>query len=279
MFRGRSEAIGPRLGKRGPFWMLKLGMPWKEGSPLATTQLSLTYNTDPRIRLLKGNGCRLRSPAKSTLRYMFSGISGLKKEGLRLAETVLDSSLSRPDQISLCREQVGILHENFLHYLFSTLSHNQAHCVLERIRPRVDYTIMKNNDQTLKELATPDVYPQLKPAQTYELKFGLIHLLPKFHGLAREYIYKHLKEFHVVYSTMRPQGISEDYIKMKVFPFFLDGAAKEWLYLQLVHFNTWGHVKCMFLEKFNKLCATCLHHQISEQLLILYFYEGLTMMD
>ncbi|RDX64370.1 hypothetical protein CR513_57080, partial [Mucuna pruriens] len=177
---------------------------------------------------------------------------------------------------------------------------------------------MENNDRTLKELATPDVvyqpwciqYRQLEPAQTYELKSGLIHLLPKFHGLAGEDPHKHLKEFHVVCSTMRPQGISEDYIKMKAFPFSLDGAAKDWLYLQPALFNTWGDMKRAFLEKFfpasrtatirkeicgirqhtgeilheywerfNKLCATCPHHQISEQLLIQYFYEGLSLMD
>ncbi|RDX86082.1 Retrovirus-related Pol polyprotein, partial [Mucuna pruriens] len=89
---------------------------------------------------------------------------------------------------------------------------------------------MENYDRTLKELATPDV-PQLELAQTYELKSGLIHLLPKFHGLAEEDPYKHLKEFHVVCSTMRPQGILEDYIKIKAFPFSLDGAVKDWLYL------------------------------------------------
>ncbi|RDX87718.1 hypothetical protein CR513_30777, partial [Mucuna pruriens] len=164
---------------------------------------------------------------------------------------------------------------------------------------------MENNDRTLKELATPDVL-----AKTYELKSGLIHLLPKFHGLAGEDPHKHLKKFHVVCSTMRPQGISEDYIKMKAFPFSLDGAVKDWLYLQPVLFNTWGDMKCTFLEKFfpasqtasirkeicgiwqhtgetlheywerfNKLYATCPHHQISKQLLIQYFYEGLSMMD
>ncbi|RDY01191.1 hypothetical protein CR513_15518, partial [Mucuna pruriens] len=47
-------------------------------------------------------------------------------------------------------------------------------------------------------------YPQLEPAQTYELKSGLIHLLPKFHGLEGEDPNKHLKEFHVVCSKMRP---------------------------------------------------------------------------
>ncbi|RDX95349.1 hypothetical protein CR513_22146, partial [Mucuna pruriens] len=34
-----------------------------------------------------------------------------------------------------------------------------------------------------------------------------------------------------------------------------------------------------YWERFNKLCATCSYHQISEQLLIQYFYEGLIIMD
>ncbi|RDX74329.1 hypothetical protein CR513_45932, partial [Mucuna pruriens] len=111
---------------------------------------------------------------------------------------------------------------------------------------------------------------------------------------------------------MRSQGILKDYIKMKAFPFSLDGAAKDLLYLQSILFNTWGDMKRMLLEnikncdhqkrdlwekeicgirqhsgetlhesmeKFNKLCVTCPRHQISEHLLIQYFCEGLTMMD
>ncbi|RDX76490.1 hypothetical protein CR513_43519, partial [Mucuna pruriens] len=89
---------------------------------------------------------------------------------------------------------------------------------------------MENNDRTLKELARPDV--------TYELKSGLIHLLPKFDGLVGEDPHKHLKEFHVVCSRMRQQGILEDYIKMKASPFSLDDVVKDWLYLQPVLFNT-----------------------------------------
>ncbi|RDY14425.1 hypothetical protein CR513_00534, partial [Mucuna pruriens] len=53
----------------------------------------------------------------------------------------------------------------------------------------------------------------------------------EFHGLAGEDPHKYLKEFHVVYSTMRLQGIPKDYIKMKAFLFSLDGVAKDWLYL------------------------------------------------
>ncbi|RDX68670.1 hypothetical protein CR513_52314, partial [Mucuna pruriens] len=67
----------------------------------------------------------------------------------------------------------------------------------------------------LKELATPDImcqpwcirFPKLDQAQSYETRFGLTHLVPKFHGLPDEDPYKHLKEFYVVYSTMRPHGI------------------------------------------------------------------------
>ncbi|RDY08538.1 hypothetical protein CR513_07219, partial [Mucuna pruriens] len=95
------------------------------------------------------------------------------------------------------------------------------------------------NSKTLKEFATPDImcqpwciqYPELEQAQSYELKSELIHLLPKFHGLSREDPHKHLKEFHVACSTTRQHGIPKDYIKMKAFPFSLDRAAKDWLYL------------------------------------------------
>ena len=180
-----------------------------------------------------------------------------------------------------------------------------------------DFTMADNNNRTLKELAAPDVayqplciqYPDLH--FDFELKSGLIHLLPKFHGLAGEDPHKHLKEFHVVCSTMKPHGIAEDHIKLRAFPFSLDGAAKDWLYyLQPASIASWNDMKRLFLEKFfpasraaairkdicgirqmtgetlheywerfKKLCASCPHHQISDQLLIQYYYEGLLPMD
>ncbi|RDX60652.1 hypothetical protein CR513_61184, partial [Mucuna pruriens] len=101
---------------------------------------------------------------------------------------------------------------------------------------------MENNDRTLKELAMLNVlyqpwriqYPQLEPAQSYELKSELIHLLPKFHGLIGEDPHKHLKEFHMV--AWDTGGLHQ----MKTFMFYLDGTTKDWLYLQPVLFNTWG---------------------------------------
>ncbi|XP_042460201.1 uncharacterized protein LOC122043663 [Zingiber officinale] len=172
-------------------------------------------------------------------------------------------------------------------------------------------------DRTMKELAAPDVaykyscitYPDL--VGDFELRSGLILLLPKFQGLSGEDPNRHLHEFHVVCSTMKPQGISEEDIKLRTFPFSLTGASKDWLYcLPIGYITSWIDMKRVFLEKifpssrtatirksicgiqqvvgetlydywerFKKLCSSCPQHQISDQLLVQYFYEGLLPMD
>ena len=68
-------------------------------------------------------------------------------------------------------------------------------------------------ERTLREMTAPDFtyeslciqYPD--EGVPYVLKTGLIHLLPKFHGLAGEDPHKHLKEFHIVCSTMKPPDV------------------------------------------------------------------------
>ena len=92
------------------------------------------------------------------------------------------------------------------------------------------------NERTLKELVVPDLDQQslciqyLSIAVNFELKSGLIHLLPTFHGFAREDPNKHLKEFHVVCSSMKLTRVSKEQIKLRTFPFSLTDFAKEWLY-------------------------------------------------
>ena len=89
-----------------------------------------------------------------------------------------------------------------------------------------------SNNRTLKELAIPNVTYQplciehFKVNGVFELNFGLIYLLPIFHGLTSEDPHKHLKEFHVVYSTIKPHGISKEHIKLKAFPFYLANTTK-----------------------------------------------------
>ncbi|RDX87659.1 hypothetical protein CR513_30835, partial [Mucuna pruriens] len=88
---------------------------------------------------------------------------------------------------------------------------------------------MADNNKTLKELATPDVmyqpwctqYPKLEKINHMSLSMDKSICFVSF------IVLQHLKEFHVVWSTMKPHGILEDYIKMKAFPFSLDEVAKD----------------------------------------------------
>jgi len=107
------------------------------------------------------------------------------------------------------------------------------------------------------------------------------------------------------------EGIPEDQIRQRAFPFSLLGNANDSLYyMSAGSFSTWtalhklflgkffpasrigsirkeicgikqmnGETFCEYCERFNKLCASCPQHQITEQLLIQYFYEGLLPMD
>lgn len=91
--------------------------------------------------------------------------------------------------------------------------------------------------RTLRELTALDMnynalcIDYLDVVVPFELKFGLIHLLPRFNGLASEYPHNHLKELQVVYSRpLRHEGITEDHIKLRASLFSLKGVVKDWLY-------------------------------------------------
>ncbi|KAL0415878.1 UNVERIFIED_CONTAM: hypothetical protein Slati_3419700 [Sesamum latifolium] len=173
--------------------------------------------------------------------------------------------------------------------------------------------MVQNPKRTINDMTSLDLnqqplcieYPTLDV--DFELKFSLIHLLPTFRGLAGEDPHKHLKEFHVVCSGMRPQGVTEEQVKLRAFPFSLGEKAKDWLYsLSSESIVSWNEHKKQFLEnyfpasrtitirkkisgirqfsgesfyeywgRFKQLVESCPHHQIPDHLLIQYFYEGL----
>ncbi|CAN6566329.1 unnamed protein product [Malus baccata var. baccata] len=152
-------------------------------------------------------------------------------------------------------------------------------------------------------------YPAAAQGKTdeFELKSSLLHHIPKYHGLSMEDPNKHLKEFEVVCSSMTPVNVDGNILKMKAFPFSLMDKAKDWLYeLAPGTVTSWESMKRAFLEKFfptsriilirkkisgiqqeegesfptyyerfKSLVASCPQHQMKEELLLQYFYEGL----
>ncbi|CAN6580924.1 unnamed protein product [Malus baccata var. baccata] len=152
-------------------------------------------------------------------------------------------------------------------------------------------------------------YPAAAQGKTdeFELKSSLLHHIPKYHGLSMEDPNKHLKEFEVVCSSMTPVNVDGNILKMKAFPFSLMDKAKDWLYeLAPDTVTSWESMKRAYLEKFfrtsriillrkkisgiqqeegesfptyyerfKSLVASCPQHQMKEELLLQYFYEGL----
>ncbi|CAN6567748.1 unnamed protein product [Malus baccata var. baccata] len=152
-------------------------------------------------------------------------------------------------------------------------------------------------------------YPVAAQGKTneFELKSSLLHHIPKYHGLSMEDPNKHLKEFEVVCSSMTPINVDGSILKMKAFPFSFMDKAKDWLYeLAPGTVTSWESMKRAFLEKFfptsrvillrkrisgiqqsqgesflayyerfKGLVASCPQHQMNEELLLQYFYEGL----
>ncbi|CAN6581006.1 unnamed protein product [Malus baccata var. baccata] len=139
------------------------------------------------------------------------------------------------------------------------------------------------DNRTLRELATPNTdqqplcitYPNSKGG--FELKSGMIHYLPKFHGFSTEDANKHLMEFHVVCSGMRPANVDEEQVKLRVFLFTLEAKAKAWLYnLPPGSMNTWNQVcgvRSMMGHATN-MCPSLMDQGVLEQANVLGGFQG-----
>jgi hypothetical protein len=152
-------------------------------------------------------------------------------------------------------------------------------------------------------LQLPDI-----TAAHYEIKPSNIQMLPSFYGLDNEDPYKHLDEFLEICLTMRLQNISEDALRMRLFPFSLKDKTKYWLNsLETNSITSWAQMQHEFLKKYftigktnqirksitvfsqiegehfhetwdrmKDLLRKCPHHAVPKWQLIQCFYDGLT---
>ena len=88
----------------------------------------------------------------------------------------------------------------------------------------------------LRDHYVPSTYMSLSCIQLpqitvthYEIKPSTIQMLPTFYGLSNEDPYKHLDEFLEIGSTLKIQHVTEDALRMRLFPFSLKEKAKHWL--------------------------------------------------
>ena len=97
------------------------------------------------------------------------------------------------------------------------------------------------------------VYPDLIEGKSkfFEIKQNLLMRLPIFHYLPTEEPNQHLSRFVTIVDSMGPNTADPQILKIKDFPFSLDGAALEWLEdLPMGFITSWEKLTEIFLQKF-----------------------------
>ena len=147
----------------------------------------------------------------------------------------------------LRREARRNLKENdlALDSLFASDSNLEGEEVIARNQTLKELVVFYLNQQPLRITSTI-----LDATITFELKSRLIHLLPTFHGLASEDPHKHLKEFHVVCTSIKPTRVTEEQIKLRNLLFSLKDLVKDWLYyLSFGSITTCNEMKRFFFRE------------------------------
>ena len=94
-------------------------------------------------------------------------------------------------------------------------------------------------------------------ATHYEIKPGLLNLLPNFYERENEDPYSHLTEFLDISSTVRFTHFTDDALRLKLFPFSLKDRAKQWINtLAPGSILTWNQCQQEFLKKYFPIVKT-----------------------
>ncbi|GJY75894.1 reverse transcriptase domain-containing protein [Tanacetum coccineum] len=152
------------------------------------------------------------------------------------------------------------------------------------------------------------VIPEIN-ADHFEIKTNLLQLVQAspFHGFERENPHSHISNFKRITSTLRFRGVPNDVIKLMMFPYSLEGAARIWYEKEPPNsILTWDDLVTKFVnqffppsktthlkneisrftqkfeetfseawERFKEMLRACPHHGFSELTQIDTFYNGL----
>ncbi|GJX03727.1 reverse transcriptase domain-containing protein [Tanacetum coccineum] len=116
------------------------------------------------------------------------------------------------------------------------------------------------------------VLPEIN-ADHFEIKTNLLQLVQAspFHGFERENPHTHINSFKRITSTLQFRDVPNDVIKLMMFPYSLEGAAKVWYEKEPPNsILTWEDLE---------LLRACLHHGFTELTQVDTFYNGLNEND
>ncbi|KAK8521634.1 hypothetical protein V6N12_031528 [Hibiscus sabdariffa] len=121
-------------------------------------------------------------------------------------------------------------------------------------QPLVDGTVRDYLVEDLEGLNSAVTMPEFE-AEHFELKpvmFNMLNTLGQFGGSPNENARQHLKSFLEICNSFKIHGVSNDVLKLKLFPYSLRDKAKAWLNnLQPGSLQSWTQLCRSFLAKFS----------------------------
>lgn len=113
-------------------------------------------------------------------------------------------------------------------------------------------TLQEFSAPSIENIRTGPVFEAEEEDLEFELSPSLINLVQaiQFSGKAIEDASMHLEDFLEIGSTINIDGIDQDIILLRLFPFSLEGRARKWFYTNKEDINTWAKCSEAFLAKF-----------------------------
>jgi len=94
-------------------------------------------------------------------------------------------------------------------------------------------------------------------ALSYGIRPQIVSMLPKFHGFDREDPYQHLNKFLTVLNTFKERDLSDEEVRLRLFPFSLEDRATLWLHnLPANSITSWAELSKKFLNKYYPIKKT-----------------------
>ncbi|GJS84898.1 hypothetical protein Tco_0751439 [Tanacetum coccineum] len=157
-----------------------------------------------------------------------------------------------------------------------------ANVVEPELRTIVEVTPMA--ERTIEELLRAPtegygeaiVLPEIN-ADHFEIKMNLLQLVQAspFHGYERENLHAHINSIKMITSTLRFRDVPNDVIKLMMFSYSLEGAAKVWYEKEPPN----SILTCEAWEQFKEMLRACPHHGFTELTQVDTFYNGLNEND
>ena len=119
--------------------------------------------------------------------------------------------------------------------------------------------LMDFSQPKINDIQSSIVRPAIA-ANTFEIKPGTIQMVQntvQFGGSPTEDPNMHIRDFIEIYDTFKFNNVSEDAVKLRLFPFSLRDKAKGWLHsLPAGSITTWEEFAHKFLTKFFPMAKT-----------------------